>query len=164
MQHVSWHSHSCTSCTLQHPLSSNFAHFFPFIRFGALQTQKSLHARLIPPQPSACLHPYAVQLHPLTCLCECTQNVHCDAYWQLTLFHLWMPATIFQLFVTRQHDHPTLHSALHGIPLHFYYRKLILSCTNAVPLYRLPFGNEIGNAKILACEMCVHSSTYTPFW
>jgi hypothetical protein len=115
-------------------------------------------------QSSICLHPCAVQLWQLTSLREWTQNVHHDAFYHLTLFHLWMPVPIFQLFWgdTVHSPNRSCRCAWHSHA--FLCGELVLAHINAVPLYRLSFGNEISNAKILVCEMRVYSSTYIAFW
>jgi hypothetical protein len=43
--------------------------------------------------------------------------------------------------------------------LHFY--QGVFSCTNTVPLYRLPFQNDATNVMTLACEKYVHCCTHT---
>jgi hypothetical protein len=72
----------------------------PVIKFGSLQTQTSLYVLLIPSQFCSCLHPCTVQLWPLTCLCGWIQNIHYNACWQLTLYHLHMPVLMLQLLST----------------------------------------------------------------
>jgi hypothetical protein len=47
----------------------------------------------------------------------------------------------------------------HNNQVHFY--QGVSSCTKTVPLYRLPFQNDITNVITLACEMCVHSCKHT---
>jgi len=99
--------------------------------------------------------------------------------WQLTLTHHQMPMLTLQLFHTRRHDHPMLHVVVHGTTVHFYSRELLLSCTNTIPIYRLPMQNKITNISIwYACTLLykhVHlmvtftstrhmlSDVYTPF-
>jgi len=47
----------------------------------------------------------------------------------------------------------------HNNQVHFY--QGVFSCTNTVPLYRLPFQNDTTNVMTLACEKCVHNCTHT---
>jgi hypothetical protein len=93
-----------------------------------------------------------------------TRNLCCDACWQLTLLYFWMPVPTFKTFNMVWHDHTILHTALHGTPMQFCWKELIFSHTNAVPLYRLPFLNEVANATMFACKIHVHCCTYTPIW
>jgi hypothetical protein len=53
------------------------------------------------------------------------------------------------------------HAALHGTPVHFCQAKLLFSCPNAVPLYRLLLKNELTKAMRLVYEMLC-TSLYIP--
>jgi len=90
--HVPQHIHYCTLFKWGNTHFAAILHCLsPVLKFSALLLEKSLYTWLIPAQSRACLSFCIVQLWSLTCLCERTQDIHCDACWQFTPFHQWMP-------------------------------------------------------------------------
>ena len=107
---------------------------------------RNLYAWLMPTRSSACLRPCTVQSLSLRCLCEWTQNVHCSACRQWTLFHLQMLLPTLQLLKSVRHDHLMLHIVLHVTLMHLCHGELLFSkyecCSTRVPLQ-----NVTDNAK-----------------
>jgi len=65
-----------------------------------------------------------------------------------------------QLFNSVQHNHATLHIALHGNLIHFCCADLLFRCIEAAPHDRLPFANKIVNTTF-QCKRTVLSCTHT---
>jgi hypothetical protein len=99
--------------------------FQSVIKFRALYTQKSLMLSWF------CHSPAHVFIHSLDShgqwLCEWTQNMHCNACWQLTLFQPCMPVPTLWVFDTTGRDRAVLH-------------------VWTLPLYRPPFQNDFASA------------------
>ena len=115
---------------------------------------RSLYAHLIASQSSACLHPCSFPLWPLTCQCERTQHsllVTLPNSCVPTYFsHSVMQAVIIQCFL-----------ALRVTVMFFCNGKLLLSCTNAVPLYRFQFiDNKAASASIFSCKVCMYTAVH----
>jgi len=67
----------------------------------------------------------------------------------LDTFPLWNACTHLETLQYGTAQSSMLHEALHGTPLNFCYEELIFSCTNNIPLYRLPFPNKVANTRCL---------------
>jgi hypothetical protein len=130
------------------PLCDEIVWDWSVIKFGTLESEKSLYAQVIALQSSACLI-LALFTYGHRHVCERTYNVYCGACGQLTLFWLWMPILTLQLFSMVWYDHRVLRTAVHNIPLHFCCEELLLSRTKAVPLYEFPFLNRVTNTDVI---------------
>lgn len=117
-----------------------------------------MYAQLISSQSSTCLCPCTFHLQPLTC-----SNIHCCACWQLTHCHISVPLLALQLFDKVRCVYPLLPVDLHGTSMHFYHGNLLLSHTNAVPLYRLLFQIKMANEMMLAHKKPVNCCTCTQY-
>jgi len=57
-------------------------------------------------------------------------------------------------------DHPLIHGALHGTPMHFCYVCMLFTHVNTVSLYGLPYLNKVSVTITPAWEMFVPSYMY----
>ena len=104
---------------------------------------------------------FTVQLWPLTCMREWTWDIQCNACSQFTCFPFLMPVPTLQLSGTAVHDHSVLQAALHGTPMHFCCRELLLAYIISVLPSKLPFLNKVINITFV-CKMQMHSCAYEP--
>ena len=57
--------------------------------------------------------------------------------------------------------HPLHQVALYGTSVHLCNGELLFLCMNAIPLYGLPFLNEVTNSMFACKNACVHLNMYT---
>jgi len=86
-----------------------------------------------------------------TAMTVCKQTWQWPLWCMLALdtFPLWNACTHLETLQYGTAQSSMLHEALHGTPLNFCYEELIFSCTNNIPLYRLPFPNKVANTRCL---------------
>jgi hypothetical protein len=115
---------------------------------------ESLCANLIPSQSSTFVHPYSFQVWTLTCLCERTQNIHCDV-----CRHFYMLVHPLPL-QTVGYSKVWSPSASYSCTQHFC---AFLPWRTAVSTYKCSYSfMEFHSGMMFACEMHVYSCTYTP--
>jgi hypothetical protein len=115
-------------------------------------------AWLIDSQSSAFHHPSTVQSWPLTCLCgNGTSTAMTISSWHFSSSKYLYPPSTYSMV---GHDHPLIHGALHGTPMHFCCGYMLFACMNTVPLYGLSFLNNVPVTMISAWDMFVPSCMY----
>jgi len=132
------------------------------VKFGALETQKSLYAQVIPSRSSTCLQPHIVDIRPQTWLCEWTQfstavrigswhtsALKCQHYLAAVQYGL---ARSFSSGISAQH------------PVHFCCEELLLSRTKVVPLHVRVTNTDICTRKCLCAAVNLPPSAYFLYW
>ena len=97
-----------------------------------------------------------------TAMSVCKQTWQWPLWCMLALdtFPLWNTCANLAILQYGAAQSSMLCEALHGAPLNFCHEELLFSCTNNIPLYRLPFANKVTNTGCLHMK-CMYTPVHT---